>query len=158
MLAIAAIAATAIGAGSLNNTILLDLQDFGVGSADIESPISAASIDYTIEAVPFEGQLKNVITACSFHSDEAILDDFRIICKLTNIDGQVIAEGDFEGITYEPSSQVSIPIDVFAFPFAHDVRNGRDSSASSPGRLPRELRRQASTRRYACSSKPYVTP
>jgi len=129
MLAIAAIAATAIGAGSLNNTIILDLQDFGVGSADIQSPISAASIDYTIEAVPFEGQLKNLITFCSFHSDEEILDDFRIICKLTNIDGQVIAEGTtIDLVGYEPSTQLQIPITVFAFDFANDVRNIHDTT------------------------------
>ncbi len=136
MLAIVAIAATAIGAGSLNNEIVLTLQDFGVGSADIESPISAASIDYTIEAVPVEGQLKNLITFCSFHSDQSMDDGFRIICKLTNIDGQVIAEGDIEGEAYTGSDRLFIDIDTFAFDFANDVRLIHDTTIVVLGENP----------------------
>ena len=138
MLAIVAIAATAIGAGSLNNEIVLTLQDFGVGSADIESPITAASIDYNVTAVPVDGQLKNLITACSFHSDENLDEDFRIICKLTNIDGQVIAEGDIEGETYSGSERLLIDIDTFAFDFANDVRLIHDTTIVVLGENPTE--------------------
>ena len=110
------------------NNIALDLQFLGVGMEDIESPIDNASIDFeigTVDIVSPNGQLafKNVIEACSSHSDESIPGDATVICKLTNEDGNIIAEGtlDIPG-GYVASDRHIIPITVFAFPNSHDVK------------------------------------
>ncbi len=173
--AIAAIAASAIGVGALNNNILLTVQQFGVGSQDIESPIDTANIDFEMDLVPVfanpgspaipgedctdEGEIeeenctvtpdtpavepldpifKNVISGCSFHSDEDILsaddetpideNDPVLICKLTDVDGRIVAEGKIalpDG--YQASTTgVIIPIDQLAFPGANDFTNIHD--------------------------------
>ncbi len=72
--AIVAVAAGTIGVGALSNTISLTIQDIGVGSGDIVSPITAANVDFTIEAIPSADgtEIKNLVTACSFHSDESV--------------------------------------------------------------------------------------
>ncbi len=127
MFAIAAIAAAGIGAGSLNNTIDLNLQQFGVGAEDIVSPITAANVNFEIEAIQGDGELKNLITICQFHSDETIEDEATIICKLTDIDSKVIAEGRVVLDTgYDASVTIPIVIDQFAFESANDVRNVHD--------------------------------
>jgi hypothetical protein len=124
----AAIAASAVGAATLSNTIELNVQQFGVGSEIIESPIDAASVDFEIRAVKADGQLKNLITHCSFHSAEDLPAGSSIICKLTGEPtGTVIAEGTFalpEG--YVASDRELIEITVFAFPNANLVNNVHD--------------------------------
>jgi hypothetical protein len=177
--AIAAIAASAIGVGALNNNILLTVQQFGVGSQDIESPIDAAKIDFEMDLVPVfanpgsplipgedctglnenpgpppDGNctitpdtpavpasdpiFKNLITGCSFHSDENILssddgpaiaeNDPVLICKLTDIDHRIVAEGKLSLPNgYEHSAtDVIIPITQLAFPGANDFTNIKD--------------------------------
>ena len=131
MFAIAAIAAAGIGAGSLNNVIDVTSQNFGVGSDIIDSPIDAASVDFTITAVPVgEGQdaeLKNLVTACSFHSDESIEGEATIICKLTDIDAKVVAEGRLTVADYLGSTTIPvIEIDILAYPGANSVTNIHD--------------------------------
>jgi len=128
LLAIGAVAVGALSSGFLVNNIALDLQFLGVGMQDIDTPIDAASIDFeigTVDIISPNGQnaFKNVIEACSFHSDESINGDATIICKLTNEDGNIIAEGtlDIPG-GYVASDRHIIPITVFAFPNSHDVK------------------------------------
>jgi hypothetical protein len=176
--AIAAIAASAVGVGALNNTILLTVQQFGVGSQDIESPITAANIDFEMKevptfsdpgspavthlcnetdvaaaidcelgvdvivdtpAVPPSGPIfKNLITGCSFHSAENIAapeddpanpaNDPTLICKLTDADHKIVAEGKLPLPNgYEMSSLgVIIPITDLAYPGANDFTNVHD--------------------------------
>jgi len=142
ILAMVAISAGLIGAGSLNNEIVLTLQDFGVGSADIASPIKAANIGYIIEAqntgaggTDQTGELKNMITYCQFQSDEDILGDYTLICKLTTLpSGTVVAEGRVLGADYiaalegEAPVIVSIPITEFAYDSANAVTNIHDTT------------------------------
>jgi hypothetical protein len=127
--AIAAVVAAAVGVGSLNNTITLLVQQFGVGSADIQSPITNAAVDFTIEAIPSQDgtELKNVITACSFHSDEDVELGSKIICKLTDVNHKVIAEGTLTLVQpYVASTTVHVPITITAFPNANAVVNVKD--------------------------------
>ena len=104
ILAIAAVAVAATSVGFLGGNIDVTVQDLGVGSATIESPISSAFIDLEVSVFPALGVdpntgavisiFKNVVSACSFHSNEDIPgQDIIIICKLTDWNHQVIAEG-----------------------------------------------------------------
>jgi len=143
LFAIAAVAASAVGVGALNNEITLFVQQFGVGSSEISSPIKAASIDFEItpikiinETNPDQSIIKNLITGCSFHSDENISYNATaleggepyIICKLSS-DGAIVAEGNYtitsEG-GYEQSNRLIVPIDNLAYPGANDFRNIND--------------------------------
>ena len=130
---IAAVAASAIGAASLNNVIELNIQQFGVGSGDIQTPIDDASVDFEIKAVDVGNEFKNIISACSFHTGEQDLGQglpvgSKIICKLTGDNaGTVIAEGS-KTLTeaYTPSGRLLITIDQFAFPNSNLVQNVHD--------------------------------
>jgi hypothetical protein len=129
--AIAAVVATAIGVGSLNNTITLIIQQFGVGEGDIESPITSAAVDFRIEAVTVgegnQAELKNLITACSFHTNEDMEAGSEIICKLTDAQGKVVAEGTLTLATaYQASQTLSVPITIFAYPGSNSVTNIHD--------------------------------
>ena len=133
MLAIVGVAATAMGVGFLSNTITLNVQQLGVGEADFKSPITLANIDLEVNKVNV-GQdgsafFKNVINVCSFHSpdelDDPALNDLLVICKLTDANGKVIAEGS-KDITYFPSTTYTIDITEEAFPGATQVQNVHD--------------------------------
>jgi hypothetical protein len=140
--AIAAIAASAVGVGALNNNITLLVQQFGVGSQEIQTPIDEAKVDFEITPVtvvdekdPNNNIIKNLITGCSFHSDETIeadgdeltTNDPRVICKLSNAEGKIVAEGTLllpNG--YTPSDREIIKMDTYAFPGSNDFRNIHD--------------------------------
>jgi len=129
ILAVAAIAATGIGAASLNNVIDLNVQQFGVGSEDIVTPLDAADIQFVIEPIKGEGEFKNLITACTFHSEEDLDEeeqDYRIICKLTDEVHAVIAEGEVTVSSYTGSTELPIPMQIFAFENANLVQNVHD--------------------------------
>ena len=133
LLAIGAVAVGALSSGFLINNIELTLQDLGVGMEIIETPITQADIDFEIGTVLIQsanGQAayKNVIEACSFHSDQSIPGEAIIICKLTNEDGNIIAEGriTIDDPGYVASDRWLITIDVFAFENSHDVKNVHD--------------------------------
>jgi hypothetical protein len=98
LIAIVGIAAAALGIGSLNNEIILSVQDLGVGEETLESPIDFAKVAFGIQKVPVsEGAdtFKNIIRYCIITNtdDVAIPSGSKIYCKLTDIDGNVAAEG-----------------------------------------------------------------
>lgn len=98
LIAIIGIAATAIGIGSLNNNIALNVQQLGVGETDLVSPIDEAKVAFGISKLQSNagpGTYKNVIRNCIItNQDEvAIPSGSLIYCKLTDIDGNVAAEG-----------------------------------------------------------------
>ena len=104
-----------LGTGFLGkpwNDIDLWVQELGWGERNLEAPISHAYIDLELKKVRQNGPdgvpdtsddwFANLISACSFHSDQDILGvkdpnlglaDALIICKLTNDEGLAIAEG-----------------------------------------------------------------
>jgi hypothetical protein len=134
IVALIGVAAAATGVGFLNgNTIMLNVQSLGVGSADLESPISNANVDLSIDAVEGVGPdgetiFFNVIDVCSFHYDAfagftgllSADDDATVICKLTDMNHNVVAEGSITG-SFAASQTYFIPITDLAYPGSNDV-------------------------------------
>ncbi len=72
VLALVGVAAAATGMGFLNTNIMLTVQNFGVGEATLETPISDANIDLSVGRMVTSDAsgrtiFMNVIDACSFH-------------------------------------------------------------------------------------------
>jgi len=98
LLAIVGIAVGAMSVGFLGNTITLSVQQIGVGDEFLDSPISAATIDFEIaRASGTDGsdttQTHNVISVCRITADKEILAGSHVFCKLTGANGDVVAEG-----------------------------------------------------------------
>ncbi len=88
------IAVTALGTGFLGNDISLTVQQLGVGETDLATPIDDATIKFNVEAFDGnQGFIKNVITDCLIESPQIILQDSTVFCKLTDENGNVVAEG-----------------------------------------------------------------
>ncbi len=131
-LAIIGVAAGALGTGFLSNTFFLNLQTLGVSETDLVSPIKTANIDFTLSKISgvIEGNpvFKNRIVKCSFHTPTTLGPGSTIICKLTDADDDVIAEGKLIlAKTYTGSSPyLFIPIEQVAFADANNVQNVHD--------------------------------
>ena len=95
ILAIAAVAAGAMGTGFLSNTNGIDLwiQQFGVGSGDIQSPVTHATVDFFIDTITENGFLKNIVDECVLSFATTLAAPSHIFCKLTDWNGDIIAEG-----------------------------------------------------------------
>ena len=138
LIGLVGVAAAALGTGFLMNTnIMLNVQEFGFGSETLQTPISDANVDLSIEALPdFDIDqnpiFKNVIDACSFHyPDNAAYSGLdhpqsEVTCKLTDINGNVIAEGTRVGSVVASQSGVAISITELAFDKAHKIENVHD--------------------------------
>lgn len=95
LLGIVAVAAVALGTGSLTNVINLTVQDFGVGDETIISPVDNADVKFNIaQALGNQGFFKNYIKECIISSDDDLLQGSLIFCKLTDEHDDVIAEGN----------------------------------------------------------------
>jgi len=135
IVALIGVAAAATGIGFLNtNEIMVNVQSLGVGSADFESPISDANVDLSIgqdTGVDESGKtiFFNVIDFCSFHyvdnqnfeGLQDINDGAVVICKLTDMNHNVVAEGTIIG-SFIASQTYPIEITEFAYPGSNDVR------------------------------------
>ena len=95
ILAIAAVAAGAMGTGFLNNDngINLWIQQFGVGEGDIETPVTHAKVDFNIVRTTEAGAFKNIINECAITLNDDLGAGGKIFCKLTDWAGDIIAEG-----------------------------------------------------------------
>jgi len=97
LLAIVGIAGGAMSIGFLGNTINLDVQLLGVGETDLASPIDNAKIDFNIgrQSGDVNGitETHNVIDRCDIIADKDIVEGSHVFCKLTDVDGNVVAEG-----------------------------------------------------------------
>jgi len=130
---IVGVAAVAMGTGFLSTDFSLNVQNLGVAETNLVSPINTANIDFTISKVEgpnAAGQnvFKNKITKCSFHSPSTLGIGTTIICKLTDDDDDVIAEGNIVlTVIYAGSIPgLSIPISQVAFLNANDVQKVHD--------------------------------
>ena len=127
MLAIAGVAAVALGTGFLNNDIELWIQDFGVGAGNIELPADHAIIDFNIVKVADGDFFKNVINKCfvTLNADVGDPDsdskDSSITCKITGKslvqgkwvpNGKVIAEGILCGDSFDANTPYEVPLGV----------------------------------------------
>ena len=128
-MAIVAVAAVGLGMGFLAPGFDLNVQQLGAQEEDLVAPISSASVDFQISAINGElnGKpvLKNRITACSFHSHQDFGKNGLIICKLSDIDSDIVAEGRLVLTTagYEGSTTTYIPIDQVVTANANEVKN-----------------------------------
>ncbi len=136
ILALIGFAAAATGMGFLNTNIMLNVQNFGVGMETLETPISDANIDLSvsrIDGIDVDGRtvFKNIVSACSFHYPANTAfpglnsDTVKVICKLTDKNGNVIAEGMQTG-PFVASVTRSIPITDLAYDGANKVENVED--------------------------------
>jgi len=127
-----AVAGTGLSMGFLAPGFTLNLQQLGAQETLLESPINTASIDFTIskiEGINLAGNtvFKNRIVKCSFHSPTNIGAGGAIICKLTDKDRDIVAEGRLDLTrTYTGSLTTFIPIQQVAFLNANDVQNIED--------------------------------
>ena len=113
ILAIAVVAAGAMGTGFLNNTNGIDLwiQQFGVGEGDISSPVSHAFVDFNIVRTTEAGAFKNIINECSLILNDDVGEGGKIFCKLTDWAGDIIAEGSIMLVNpYVSHTEVIVPI------------------------------------------------
>ena len=132
MLAILGVAGIGLSMGFLAPGFTLNVQQLGAQETFLESPINTASIDFTIskiEGINLAGDtvFKNRIVRCSFHSPTSLEVDSVIICKLTDKDRDVVAEGRIDLATpYVGSDITFIPIQQVAFLNANDIQNIED--------------------------------
>ncbi len=136
VIALIGVAAAATSVGFLNTNIMLNVQNFGVGEATLETPISDANVDLSVSrlnGVDLEGRtiFKNIVSACSFHYPEGdsgpglTNPNSKVICKLTDKNGNVVAEGEIPG-PIVASDTVSIPITDLAYDGANSVKTVED--------------------------------
>ena len=135
ILGILGVVAVGIGAGFLMPPVQnFNLQGVSVNEEDFQAPVSTANVDIDIsKRSVFDQQASktifvNLINECSFHTpDTGMGHGSKVICKLTDFDGDVVAEGHktfSQGIA--PSSRVTIPIDETAFKYSNEVQNIND--------------------------------
>jgi len=127
ILTVMAIAVTGLGAGFLGDTITLDLQSLGVGETDLASPIDDAIIKFNIDQIAGnQGNFKNIIADCIIESPQEIVQDSTVFCKLTDDNGNVVAEGSrVLSANLSPNTPTVIPIDDPQF-IASQVQNIHD--------------------------------
>ncbi len=136
LLSIIAVTAVATGSGFLTNGIDLWVQQFGVEEEDITSPVSHAQIDFNIvKTVGNTGFFKNVITDCivTLSNTVGALTEMGVTlnkqsmiqCKLTDINNNIIAEGQTVATVFPGGVKILVPIDDPLLS-ASDVQNVHD--------------------------------
>ena len=135
LLAIAGIAGMTMSMGFLMPAIPdFNLQGVSVNERDFSYPITTANVDIDIsKSIHFDRTAGhtvfwNLISECSFHTPSSGLGDgSTVICKLTDDQGDVVAEGrkDFpRGL--QPSERTIIDIVQTAFPGANEIQRIND--------------------------------
>jgi len=134
LLAIVGIAGGAMSIGFLGNDISLTVQQLGVGDATLQTPITQADIEFSIDRVSgsvlvgstTETQTHNVISACHITPNGTIDAGSHVFCKLTDENGNVVAEGQTElSHTVITDGMLWITIDPTDFA-ANKVQNVHD--------------------------------
>jgi len=121
-------ASLAVGMASLDNNIATNAQNLGVGEKTIDSQIDASLVLVVDRTGPdFQTNYKDLIISCKFvlANGEIVVDGSTIYCKLLDINGNLIAEGQ---ITVGPGDlsgpiTVEIPITWFAFTNSNNIEN-----------------------------------
>lgn len=130
LLAIVGVAAVALGAGSLTNVINLTVQDFGVGDATINTPATAADVNFHIGQLLTHTVLYNVVDECTIAANDYLATDSTVFCKLTDANGNIAAEGHkVLGAAVSTGVGITVPITNLAnpnAPFSNNVQNIHD--------------------------------
>ena len=115
VLAVIAVAGMTLGTGFLGNDIELWIQQFGVGSGVIETPIDHVQVDFDITQRQDQfGFFKNLVENCVLTIETPIgaeigtfirgddgplvIKDSEITCKITDENREIIAEGTLTSI------------------------------------------------------------
>ena len=136
LLGAAVVGVALIGTGFLSdgepwNEFELWLQQLGFGESMLESPVSHATVDLEIKKILMPGDTtsgpyyRNVIEACTFHSDDSIpavtgngAVPGKIICKILDEHMRAFAEGSIPipitGYDGSTTPHLKIPIDMCA--------------------------------------------
>ena len=94
LIAIVGVAATAMGIGFLNApSIDVVSQDVGVGHDTLTAPVDTVMVKFHITASNNGDEFINKYDACIVKADEALAPGATIICKLTDMNSDVVAEG-----------------------------------------------------------------
>ena len=93
LIAIVGVAATAMGIGFLNApSISVIAQDVGVGHTSLTAPVDTVMVKFHITASKQTDEFINKYDACFVKANEALKTGATIICKLTDMSGNVVAE------------------------------------------------------------------
>ena len=116
-MAIVGLAGGAMSVGFLGNVIDLDVQQLGVGEATLGTSITQADIDFVIERASNSAEMHNVISECEVTPGQDIPAMSHIFCKLTDENGNVVAEGQTWNMNALDSHvKFSVVIDPSDFP------------------------------------------
>src|SRR3989344_8634350 len=93
LIAIVGVAATAMGIGFLNApSISVIAQDVGVGHTSLTAPVDTVMVKFHITASAQTDEFINKYDACFVKADQALNAGATIICKLTDMSGNVVGE------------------------------------------------------------------
>ena len=93
LIAIVGVAATAMGIGFLNApSISVIAQDVGVGHTSLTAPVDTVMVKFHITASAQTDEFINKYDACFVKANEALKTGATIICKLTDMSGNVVGE------------------------------------------------------------------
>ena len=143
LLAIVAVGAIALGSGFLFPTFDINVQNVGVGDADLASPIDpeegVVDVDIDIDAtfndnatpeLLTDDYFDNKVTECSWHigvNDLAVgeTDITEVICKITGVDGQGVPNGvaiaecnEYYGPTFDTNPGPTFGDALVDYPFS----------------------------------------
>ena len=132
-IAIIGVAASGLGMGFLAPGFDLVVQQVGAKHTLLETPINTAYIDFVvsaIEGVNLDGKtvFKNRITQCSFETPTFLAESSVVICKLSDEDGDIVAEGrlDIGSNGLAANTVTYIKIDTVAFENANEIQDVED--------------------------------
>ena len=162
MLGIVGVAAIAMSMGFLMPEIPdFNLQGVAINERSFSTPITTANVDIEISKVSTETYrsveantghgsfttntqktvFMNLIKECSFHTPSSGLGTgSTVICKLSDANGDIIAEGKLElpdGLS--PSDVTFIPIEQTAYQWANEVQNIDDIKIIVQGTDPTQI-------------------
>ncbi len=133
MLAIVGVAGIGLSMGFLAPGFTLNVQQLGAQETLLESPVKTVNVDFEIKRAETEipgtpggthTAFLNLIDACSYHSPTNLGAGSVIICKLTDEEGDIVAEGRLDLATlYSGSLTTFIKISNTAFENANDIQN-----------------------------------
>jgi len=123
-------ATVAMSIGYLGNEVSLDVQSFGVGETNLESPVASVGVIAMLEHQEnpnITSDFKDLIVECTFIADKDVEKDSTIFCKLLDISGNVIAEGKKIVDPILPLlTPFTIPVNDFEFFNANNINNVHD--------------------------------
>lgn len=122
-----AVAAIAVSVGYMGNDFNLSMiQSLGVGDTDLVSPVQLVDISIRIDRTfgLITADFKDFIVDCIFRSPSEVKSDSTLICKLTDANNNIVAEGrKVLSTDLPPNSPTVIPLDMTSFDNSNKLGN-----------------------------------